>query len=54
MDILGDHLICCKKGNDRFMIHFGLVHIFASILREAELAVQTEKPLISLGQMTMQ
>ena len=54
LDILGDHLICCKKGNDRFMIHFGLVHIFASILREAELAVQTEKPLISLGQMTTQ
>ena len=54
MDILGDHLICCKKGNDRFMIHFGSLHIFASILRKAELAVQTEKPLISLGQMTTQ
>jgi len=54
LDVLGDHLICCRKGNDRFLVHFGLVHNLASILREAELAIQTEKPLIALGQITPQ
>jgi len=54
LDIFGDHLICCRKGNDRFLVHYGLVHNFAAIFREAELAIQTEKPLIALGQITPQ
>jgi hypothetical protein len=54
LDEVGDHLICCKKGNDRFVVHFGLIHKYASIFRESELVVQTEKPLAALGQMTPQ
>jgi len=54
LDIFGDHLICCRKGDDRFLVHYGLVHNFAAIFREAKLAIQTEKPLIALGQITPQ
>ena len=52
LDIFGDHLICCRKGTGSggFLVHYGLVHNFAAIFREAEMAIQTEKPLIALGQ----
>ena len=51
LDELGDHLICCKKGNDRFLVHYGIIHNFAAIFRDCQLIVQTEKPLASLGPM---
>ena len=45
IDQFGDHFRCCRKGNERFQLHFGLVHTFAAIFREAEIVVQTERAL---------
>ena len=49
LDLFGDHVLCCKVGNERFVRHDALVRTFANILERAGEKPMKEQRLTQFG-----